>query len=132
MRPTYIALVHKEPDSDYGVSFPDLPGCVTAGRTLDEAQRFAAEALSLHLDGLADEGLEVPGARDLDAIAALEESHGATLLAVEAAKERRQRINITFPGELLAAVDRKARELGVSRSEFLVRSARERLREEAS
>ena len=34
----YIALIHKEPDSDFGVSFPDLPGCVTAGSTLDEAR----------------------------------------------------------------------------------------------
>ena len=37
MRP-YIALIHKEPNSDYGVSFPDLPGCVTAGTTIDEAR----------------------------------------------------------------------------------------------
>ena len=34
----YIALLHKDPKSDYGVSFPDLPGCITAGRTLDEAR----------------------------------------------------------------------------------------------
>ena len=47
---TYIALVHKEPNSDFGVSFPDLPGCVTAGKTLDEARAFASEALELHLE----------------------------------------------------------------------------------
>ncbi len=35
----YIALLHKEPKSDYGVSFPDLPGCVTGGKTLDEARQ---------------------------------------------------------------------------------------------
>ena len=35
----YIALLHKDPKSDYGVSFPDLPGCITAGRTLDEARK---------------------------------------------------------------------------------------------
>ena len=38
MRRQYIALIHKEDASDYGVSFPDLPGCVTAGATLDEAR----------------------------------------------------------------------------------------------
>ena len=41
---TYIGLVHKDAGSDYGVSFPDLPGCVTAGATLEEAREMAAEA----------------------------------------------------------------------------------------
>jgi len=50
--PHYIALVHKEGDSDFGVSFPDFPGCVTAGATLDEAARMAREALELHIEGL--------------------------------------------------------------------------------
>jgi predicted RNase H-like HicB family nuclease len=44
----YIAIVHKEADSDFGVSFPDFPGCITAGRTLDEAKDMAAEALTGH------------------------------------------------------------------------------------
>jgi len=42
----YIAIIHKDPDSDFGVSFPDFPGCITAGRTLDEAKEMAREALS--------------------------------------------------------------------------------------
>ena len=44
----YIALIHKDADSDFGVSFPDLPGCITAGRTLDEARLMADEALAVH------------------------------------------------------------------------------------
>ena len=44
MRP-YIALIHKDANSDYGVSFPDLAGCITAGVTLDEARGMASEAL---------------------------------------------------------------------------------------
>ncbi len=48
----YIALIHKDADSDYGVSLPDLPGVITAGSTLDEARDMAAEALALHLEGL--------------------------------------------------------------------------------
>ena len=43
--PHYIALIHKEPDSCYGVSFPDVPGVVTAGDTIDEAMHHAAEVL---------------------------------------------------------------------------------------
>jgi predicted RNase H-like HicB family nuclease len=42
----YIAIIHKEPNSDFGVSFPDFAGCITAGRTLDEAKDMAAEALT--------------------------------------------------------------------------------------
>ena len=47
----YLAIVEKTEASDYGVFFPDVPGCVTAGVTLEEARAFAAEALSLHLEG---------------------------------------------------------------------------------
>ena len=43
----YIAYLHKDKKSDYGVSFPDFPGCITAGTSLEEARRMAAEALSL-------------------------------------------------------------------------------------
>jgi predicted RNase H-like HicB family nuclease len=56
----YIALLHKDPKSDYGVSFPDLPGCVTAGRTLDEARAMAIEALELHLQGMVEDREPIP------------------------------------------------------------------------
>lgn len=58
-REPLLALVHKDHKSDFGVSFPDFPGCVTAGATLDEAKALAAEALALHFDGLVEDG-EVP------------------------------------------------------------------------
>ncbi len=45
--PAYIGLIHKEPDSSYGVQFPDLPGHVTAGDTLDEAFQRAHELIAL-------------------------------------------------------------------------------------
>jgi predicted RNase H-like HicB family nuclease len=56
----YIALIHKDADSDFGVSFPDLPGCVTAGATLDEARDMAEEALALHLEGMAEDDDAIP------------------------------------------------------------------------
>ncbi len=59
--PNYIAVVHKEPTSDYGVSFPDFPGCITAGKTIDEAKDWAYEALLLHLEGLREDGATVAG-----------------------------------------------------------------------
>ena len=45
----YIAIIHKEAGSDYGVSFPDFPGCVTAGKTMDEVKDMAIEALAFHI-----------------------------------------------------------------------------------
>ncbi len=53
---SYIAYVRKDADSDYGVEFPDVPGCITAGRTLDEARAMAAESLAGHLAVLEEEG----------------------------------------------------------------------------
>jgi antitoxin HicB len=43
--PEYIALIHKDPDGCYGVSFPDIPGVITGGDTVDEAMEEAAEVL---------------------------------------------------------------------------------------
>jgi predicted RNase H-like HicB family nuclease len=68
MRRQYVALIHKEDASDHGVSFPDLPGCVTAGATLDEARAWAEEALSLHLEGLAAAGKATPEPSSLEAV----------------------------------------------------------------
>jgi predicted RNase H-like HicB family nuclease len=60
---TYIALLRKDETSDDGVNFPDFPGCVTAGGTLDEARRMAAEALDLHVAGLLEDREAVPPPR---------------------------------------------------------------------
>ena len=62
----YIAYLHKDRKSDFGVSFPDFPGCVTAGKTLDEARRMAAEALGLHIEGMMEDGEAIPEASMLD------------------------------------------------------------------
>ena len=60
MRKHYIALVHKDEDSRFGVSFPDFPGAVTAARILDEALERAEEALALHVEGMAEHGEPIP------------------------------------------------------------------------
>ncbi len=64
---SYIALIHKERESDFGVSFPDFPGCVTAGSTLQKAIDMAAEALELHIEGMVEEGLTVPEPSSIEA-----------------------------------------------------------------
>jgi predicted RNase H-like HicB family nuclease len=52
--------IHKDPGSDYGVTVPDLPGCFSAGSTIDEAMLMAREAIELYLDTLVEDGREIP------------------------------------------------------------------------
>ena len=63
----YIALIHKDADSSYGVSFPDVPGVVTAGDSIDEAMRQAADVLAFAAEDWADlNGKPFPRARTID------------------------------------------------------------------
>jgi predicted RNase H-like HicB family nuclease len=66
----YIGVVHKDPDSDFGVSFPDFPGCITAGRTLAEAKAMAEEALNLAIEEMDKAGEPIPAPSSLDAVLA--------------------------------------------------------------
>ena len=61
LQPFHIAIVHKETESDFGVSFPDFPGCITAGKNIDEAKDMAQEALTLHIQGMLEDGEQLPG-----------------------------------------------------------------------
>ncbi len=128
MAGSYIALIRKEADSDYGVDFPDLPGCVTAGSTLDEAAAMAREALALHLEGLEAEGEAWPEPSSLEDIMALADSRGAAAILVPApkAKGRAARINITMDENLLEEIDASAGP--GERSGFLSQAARVALR----
>src|SRR5687767_350886 len=62
----YIALVHKGNDTSYGVSFPDVPGCISAGDTFEEALENAAEALAGHLSVMKADGDGIPRPRSLE------------------------------------------------------------------
>ena len=66
----YIAIIHKEAKGAYGVSFPDFPGCITAGETLDQAKDRAAEALAFHMEGMIEDGDPLPEPSGLDKIMA--------------------------------------------------------------
>jgi predicted RNase H-like HicB family nuclease len=87
---TYVAVVHKEPGSDYGVSFPDFPGCVTAGASLDEAVALAHDALAFHLEGMAADGDPPPARpRTVAEVLADPELAGGTPFLVEVDAPRR-------------------------------------------
>jgi predicted RNase H-like HicB family nuclease len=120
----YIAYLHKDPDSDFGVSFPDFPGCVTAGKTLEEARRMATEALALHVEGLLEDGREIPEPSSLDALAGDPSLQGAVAFMVSLKPaEKRVRINITARESQLAAIDRLAGKAGLTRSAYMVQSS---------
>jgi predicted RNase H-like HicB family nuclease len=119
----YIAYLHKDGDSDFGVSFPDFPGCVTAGKTLEEARRMAAEALSLHIAGMIEDGEEIPNPSTIDDIADDPAIKRAVAFLVPAHTERTVRINITARESQIEKIDRLARAAGLSRSAYVVQAA---------
>lgn len=84
--PAYIALVRKEPDSDYGVDFPDFPGCVTAGKNLEEAQTLAEEALRFHIEGMLADGQPLPRPSRFEDIMSDPANRGTVALLVEASE----------------------------------------------
>lgn len=122
----YIALIHKEADSDYGVSFPDLPGVITAGSNLDEARQMATEALAFHLEGMAKDGEPVPEPSSLEEIMSVKENRDgvAVLIAAPDAEIRSVRINVTIPADVLEQIDQYAEREGFTRSGFLAQAAK--------
>lgn len=120
----YIGIVHKDADSSYGIAFPDLPGCFSAGETLDELERNAVQAMELFLDG---EDISQFPARDLTAIreGLDDDDRDAMLLAVPLVRSsgKTVRVNVTLDSGTLAAIDEAAKRRNLSRSAFLVSAA---------
>lgn len=126
----YPVVIHKDPDSDYSVTFPDLPGCFTAGESIEEALAMAVEAAELHIEGCLEEGIAVA---DPSPIAALRDSYaGGTwaLVEIDWAKlsHRARRVNITLPEAVLDKIDHYAKARHMSRSAFLAKAAIEAMR----
>jgi predicted RNase H-like HicB family nuclease len=120
----YIAYLHKDKQSDYGVSFPDFPGCITAGSTLEEARRMAVEAISLHIAGMQEDGEPIPRPSTLDDLRSDPALKNAVAFLVEAREpERTVRINITARESEIAEIDTLARAARLTRSAYMVRRA---------
>jgi predicted RNase H-like HicB family nuclease len=129
----YVAFVHKEPDSAFGVSFPDLPGCISSGATMDEALANASEALRGHVKMMEADNERVPSPRSVDAILAdqdlVEDRQDAVLSAVHLIRDlgSTTRINLSLDLGLLKAIDAEARARKQTRSAFLASAARREL-----
>src|ERR1700759_2058181 len=124
--PSYIGLIHKDADSDFGVSFPDFPGVVTAGTTLDDARAMAQEALALHIEGMTDDGEGIPEPSSLEEIMSDpgNRSGVAILVSVKTEQPKAVRVNVTLPEDVLAQIDRYAEAHGFMRSGLLDQAAK--------
>ena len=129
----YIALIHEEPGSDYGVSFPDFPGCITVGADLDEARARAEEVLVFHVEGMIEDGEAVVEPSGLEQVMADRANRDgvAILIPLEATAGKAVRVDVTIPEDVLDRIDRFAAERGMNRSGFLTHAARRAMEAEA-
>jgi len=125
----FPAIVEGNARSGYSVFFPDLPGLASAGDTLQEAALHAAEGLRGHVQMMAEEGLAVPAASELDRVARDPDVKEAAriLVPVEVPSARALRVNVTLPEDLLQRIDRKS----ANRSRFLAEAAERALATDA-
>lgn len=126
----YVAFLHDDDKPGFGISFPDFPGCVSDGDTIDDALRRGAEALSFHVERMLADGETIPDPRSLQAIKSdetlAEWREGATIafVALVLDKGSPRRINVSLDFGLLRAIDEEAKRRGMTRSAFLSSAAR--------
>ncbi|MDY0302020.1 MAG: type II toxin-antitoxin system HicB family antitoxin [Trichlorobacter sp.] len=123
-----------EPGSDttaFGVVVPDLPGCFSAGDTLDEAIDNSKEAIALWIETVLDDGRTVPKPKPLSEHAKDSDYAGWIWAVVELDSslldDTAERVNISMPKRILSRIDRYALSRGESRSRFLVNAAMDRI-----
>ena len=126
----YIAIVHKDAGSAYGLSFPDLPGCFSASDSADEILPHAMEALEL----FADDTRDLPAPSSIEAIKSMPEirtdlATGAFLVSVPLVRNsgKSARVNITLDKGLLQAIDETAAQRKMTRSGFLAQAAQKEI-----
>jgi len=121
----YVAVLHQAADGSYGVLFPDFPGCISAGDTLDDAIRMGAEALAFHASSMEADGEPVPPPASLAELRRTADwvdwiDGMVVMIPRFPATGRSVRINITIDERLLSQIDAVA----VNRSAFLADAAR--------
>jgi predicted RNase H-like HicB family nuclease len=117
-----------EPGSEttaWGVIVPDLPGCFSAGDTLDEALAAAQEAAAAWIDSTLDGGGAIPPPSPLQALRTNPDfiGHVFAVIAIDPAilDDRAERVNITLPRRVLHRLDALAKAAGETRSGFIAR-----------
>ena len=111
----------------FGVVVPDLPGCFSAGDTIEEALDNAHKAIELWIESVLDDGGIVPMPSSIDAWRKRREFKGWiwALVAIDLStlEGKAERVNITLPSRVLRRIDAKAAERGETRSGFLANAA---------
>jgi predicted RNase H-like HicB family nuclease len=133
----YVALIDGKRGS-YGVVVPDLPGCTSAGSTIDRAYRNAVEAVQLWVkDALAD-GEKLPRPRSVEELRADKEiaaalARDATIVWVPVLRDagRPVKANLSLDAGLLEAIDTAAEAHGLTRSAFIASAAVEKIKQGA-
>lgn len=122
----YPIVIHKDKNSDYGVTVPDLPGCFSAGETLDEALEMAREAVECHIEGLLLDGEALPVVHPIEHHQRNPEYANGVWALVEfdlsKLEDTTERVNITISRRVLTLIDEAAKRAGESRSGFLARA----------
>ncbi len=123
---SYIGLIHKGAEGDFGVTFPDFPSVITAGTTLDDARSAAQEALALHISGLAENGGAIPTPSTLEDVMSDPDNRNgvAILMCIRTEHARAIRVNVTMPEDVLTQLDRYAAAHGFTRSRLLTQAAK--------
>ncbi|HCE0322428.1 TPA: type II toxin-antitoxin system HicB family antitoxin [Pseudomonas aeruginosa] len=125
----FPVVLHKDPDSDYGVTVPDVPGCFSAGATVSETLANVEEALALHFEGLVTDGEELPQPQDVDAHMKNPDFEGGVWAVVDFDVTpylgKAVRFNATLPEHLLQRIDERVKvdKRYQSRSGFLATAA---------
>ncbi len=127
-----IAIEPGARKSAFGIAVPDIPGCFSAGDTVEEAFDNAREAIEAHLEVLAEEGKDLPKTKSLSEWQKDAEYKGWAWGIVDVPVERffgpAEKINITVPGRLLKQIDDFVKSRGLTRSGFLANAALEVMR----
>ncbi|MCF5722070.1 type II toxin-antitoxin system HicB family antitoxin [Pseudomonas syringae] len=125
----FPVVVHKDADSDYSVSVPDVPGCFSAGGTFSEALDNVREALSLHLEGVVADQEPLPQAQEVDAHLDNPDFAGGVWAIVDFDLTpylgKSVRFNASLPEHLLQRIDERVHKdhRYASRSGFLATAA---------
>ncbi|MBA5236654.1 MULTISPECIES: type II toxin-antitoxin system HicB family antitoxin [Pectobacterium] len=128
-----IAIEAGDDTHAYGVTVPDLPGCFSAGDTLDDAIANAKEAITGHIELLVEMGQDIPTVSTVGQLAKRSEYAGYTWAVVDIDVTRlmggSEKINVTLPKSLIDRIDRcvASNPEFKSRSGFLAQAALERI-----
>ncbi|CAM4037766.1 type II toxin-antitoxin system HicB family antitoxin [Rahnella bruchi] len=128
-----IAIEPGDEHHAYGVTVPDLPGCFSAGDTMEEAIAKAKEAITGHIEILVEKGWDIPSVSSVSDLAKDPEFAGYTWAMVDIDVTRllggSEKINVTLPKSLIDRIDRyvSTHPEFKSRSGFLAQVALERI-----